>query len=159
MENSTFKLNKGDNAPQFQLTDSVGKNFSFSEALKEGSSLLFIFCHGTGCDVCMRQLPEIEENLARFEDRGLRPVVITDKPVDYNRELKEDLGLSFSILSDDGTVAEQYGVVENDKIKTAMLIVDRHGMIDWTYVGQCEPNPDWPTLEYIFRHMVMAKGV
>jgi peroxiredoxin len=35
-----LKLNKGDNAPQFQLTDSVGKNFSFSEAFKEGSSLL-----------------------------------------------------------------------------------------------------------------------
>jgi peroxiredoxin len=159
MENSTFKLNKGDNTPEFRLTDTEGKNFSLSEALKEGSSLFFIFCHGMGCDVCASRLPEIQENLARFEDRGLRPVVITDKPLDYNKELKEHLGLGFSILSDDGTVAEQYGVVENDKIKTTMMIVDRHGMIDWIYVGQCEPNPDWPTLEYIFRHMVMAKGV
>src|SRR5438477_12908535 len=159
MENSTLKLNKGDNASEFQLKEADGNNFSLAEALKEGSSLFLIFCHGTDCDVCERHLPEIQENIGRFEDRGLRPVVITDKPVDYNKELKENLGLSFSILSDDGTVAEQFGVVENDRLKTTMVIVDRHGIIDWIYVGQCKPDPDWPTLDYIFRQMVMAKGV
>src|SRR5207253_10552299 len=105
------------------------------------------------------QLGEIQENLGRFEDRGLRVVAITGKTADHNKTFKKDLGLNFSVLSDDGTVAEQYGIIENDRTKPAMLIVDRHGMIDWIYVGECEPAADWPTLEYIFRHMVMAKGV
>jgi peroxiredoxin len=159
MENSTLKLNKGDNAPQFRLLEADGEYFSLPEALKEGSSLLLLFCHGTGCDACRRQLPEIQENLGRFEDRGIRPIVITEKPADYNKVFKQDLGLTLSVLSDDGTVAEQYGVVDNNEVKTAMLIVDRHGMIDWIYVGQCKPEADWPTLEYIFRHMVMTNVV
>jgi peroxiredoxin len=159
MENQTLRLSKGDRAPDFNLNDVDGNSYNLSEALKEGSSLLLIFCHGSGCTVCENGLKEMNDNAQRFEDRGLRLVAITGKPEDYNKELKQTAGLKFPVLSDDGTVAEQYGAVENLNINPTLIIVDRHGIVDWSYVGKCSPSPDWPTLEYIFRHMVMAKGV
>ena len=81
------------------------------------------------------------------------------KPLDYNQELKETLGLGFSVLADDGTVAERYGANIDGKLKPTLAIVDRHGTLGWLYVGECEPALDWPTPEYIFRHMVIARGV
>src|SRR4051812_6724809 len=104
MENQTAKLTNGDRAPEFNLTDVDGKQFSLSETLKEGSSLLLVFCHGVGCQTCEERLPELQQNWQRFEDRGIRLVAITGKPSDYNRELKQNLKLNFSILADDGTV-------------------------------------------------------
>jgi peroxiredoxin len=159
MENVTLKLNKGDNAPDFKLQQADGQELSLSDALKEGSSILLLFCHGMGCEVCVRQLKEYEDNLGRFEDRGIRPLIITSRSKEDNEKFKKEVGLSIPVLSDDATVADRYGAIENDRLKPTMMLVDRHGMLDWIYVGECEPNSDWPTMEYIFRHMVMAKGV
>jgi peroxiredoxin len=159
MENSTAKLNQGDSAPEFSLTEAGGDQFSLASALDEGSSLLLVFAHGSDCGVCQQQLKEFQDNIEKFEDRGIRPVVITPRPIDYNQELKELAGLDLFVLSDDGTVAERYGVVEQNSVRTTLMLVDRHGTISWIYGGACQPSMDWPTLEYIFRHMVIARGV
>lgn len=159
MENQTLKLSTGDKAPDFKLRDVEGKEFSLAKALTEGSSLLLVFGHGQGCNVCERQLREFQDNLEKFEDRGIRVIAITNNGADNDREFKERTGVTFGLLSDDGTVAEHYGVIEDGQVQPTLVIVDRHGQISWLYGGACGDNPDWPTLEYIFRHMVIARGV
>jgi thioredoxin-dependent peroxiredoxin len=159
MENATLKLNRGDDAPEFSLKQAGGDNFSLVASLEQGSSVLLVFTHGQDCAVCSKQLVEFQENLAKFEDRGMRVVAITPKPDDFNLELKENLKITFPVLSDDGTVADRYGVVAEGEINPTEIIVDYHGTISWIYTGQCGDTPDWPTLEYIWRHMVIARGV
>ncbi|MEW6737047.1 MAG: peroxiredoxin family protein [Acidobacteriota bacterium] len=159
MENETSRLNLGDRAPAFQLAQSDGKTFSLTDALTAGSSLLLIFCHGSSCTICQQQLSELQTYQQRFEDRGIRPIIITTDRVAENRHWQKAMGLSFPVLSDDSTVTEEYGVLEDAGIKPTLIIVDRHGTIGWIYVGNCTPNRDWPTPEYIFRHMVIARGV
>src|ERR1051326_1779447 len=142
MENQTLKLNRGDRAPQFTLTEAGGEPFSLADAVKEGSSLLLIFYHGADCQVCEKQLGEIQENLPRFEDRGIRPVAISRLAGD-KLAIKEHVAPGIQILADDGTVAEQYGLIDDGDFTPTLMIVDRHGVLGWIYGCQCQPTLDW----------------
>ena len=88
---------------------------------------------------CNSELRSIQDNLAKLEEVGIRPVAISvDSPED-SRKLSEQAGYTFPFLSDPkAEVARRYDLVHagagingEDIARPAEFLVDSSGVVRW----------------------------
>ena len=106
----------GDVAPDFELSDTHGSPVRLSELRGESVMLVFVPAAFTG--KCTGEVCELSENLAEFNDAGVRVLGITCDPTPAQREWQESEGLQFDLLSDfwpHGEVARAYGVFNEQR--------------------------------------------
>ena len=134
-------------ATDFTLPDSSGNMVSLADELRENEQVVLVFYYGSGCGVCMAQLSEIENDRARYEEKGVQVIAIA---------LQNELGASTSakisaarypILAGDKVVAQAYGVfedlsdgfdVEFGSATPSVFIINKDQEIVWGEISQIE---------------------
>lgn len=100
----------GDVAPSFSLADENGQPVQLAELLAKGPVVL-TFYRGGWCAYCKMDLGAMQEAANEIRALGASIVSISPQTTTNNRKSKNDIGLSFSILSDvNGEVSNTYGL-------------------------------------------------
>lgn len=104
-------LKKGDQVPDFILTDATGKTVSIAEELSTGPVIL-TFYRGGWCPYCNLELKAYQRELGTIKDAGATLIAISPETPDASLSTKEKNELDFIVLSDESnTVAEKFDLV------------------------------------------------
>ncbi len=129
-------------APDFSLSDEVGKMVRLADRLGTGPVLL-LFYRGDWCSYCNAQLAAYAVRHDELESLGAAVLAISvDRPADA-ASLKTKLQFPFPVLSDpDHAVIDMYAGLEPQVRqgiaigKPATYVLDSGGRIQWSYVGE-----------------------
>ena len=106
-----LKLNVGDIAPAFTLTNQTGEPVSLKEVLKSHQAVI-IFYRGAWCPYCNLQLAQLQASLENIHEANGQLLAISPQTPDASLSLAEKNNLKFEVLSDVGNrVARQYTTV------------------------------------------------
>ena len=100
---SILKLQVGDKAAGFSLSNAIGQTVKLSELLKE-SKVVLTFYRGSWCPYCNLQLAHYQKSLATIKALGAQLVAISPQTPDESLNVKEKNGLDFEVLSDNGNI-------------------------------------------------------
>ncbi|WP_395638493.1 peroxiredoxin [Pseudolysinimonas sp.] len=130
------RLDAGELAPDFTLTDQHGKPFTLSST--RGSKTIVYFYGEAGTPACTSQACDFRDNMAVFEQAGYRVVGISRDEPEANAGFAADENLPQVILSDPtrevhgmyGTFGEKqlYGRTVTGVIR-ATFVLDEEGRI------------------------------
>ena len=108
---SVLKLQLGDQAPDFSLSNAVGETITLSKLLEQGSVVL-TFYRGTWCPYCNLQLNQYQQILPDIASLRAQLVAISPQTPNESLNMQEKNQLGFEVLSDNGNiVARQYTTV------------------------------------------------
>ncbi|WP_037358536.1 thioredoxin-dependent thiol peroxidase [Amycolatopsis orientalis] len=130
------RLAVGDEAPEFTLPDSTGKNVSLSDF--RGQAVVVYFYPAAGTPGCTKQACDFRDNLAELNDAGYQVLGISpDKPEKLAKFVEAEK-LTFPLLSDvDKTVLTEWGAFGEKKnygrivqgVIRSTFVVDAEGKI------------------------------
>jgi peroxiredoxin len=93
----------------------------------KGKPMLLEFW-ATWCPPCRKSIPHLNEIYAKFKDRGLAVVGVTDESEMVIRKFEKEVPMDYPVATDTGgRLGEKLGV---SSIPTAFL-VDKDGKITW----------------------------
>ena len=130
----------GERAPDFTLPDESGAPIALAALLSPTSvpggpaskGVLLVFSMYAGCRACNSEYRGIQQHLADFSLRGVRPVVISVDPPDVSRALSQEAGYTFTFLSDPSlTVIRRYDVANGEEARPAEFLIDSSGTVRW----------------------------
>ncbi len=102
------RLETGDKAPAFTLTDQDGAKVSLSSF--KGRKVIVYFYPKDDTPGCTKEACQFNENLASFSDAGVDVIGISPDRAEAHVRFRTKYGLSFSLLSDpEKKVMESYG--------------------------------------------------
>ncbi len=108
---TVLKLNVGDKAPDFTLSNAVNERVDLYEVLKE-ERVVLTFYRGTWCPYCNLMLAQYQSILNEIEEAGATLIAISPQTPDQSLTIKEKNELEFEVLSDNGNiVARQFTTV------------------------------------------------
>lgn len=116
LQESTFELKRGDQAPDFSLPDAYGKNFSFAEVKGAEGTLVVFACNH--CPFVVHLADQLGEMAKELAAKGVKTVVINSNdlvnyPQDGPEPMKEfarERGWDFPyVLDESQEVAKAYG--------------------------------------------------
>lgn len=96
-------------APDFTLTDTSGQPVHLADL--KGKNVVLYFSEGAGCQACLYQMADIEQNGSKFADANVTvlPIVMNTK-----EQILADMaanGVKTPFLLDDGKVSSAYGTL------------------------------------------------
>lgn len=110
-----------------QKLPSSALNFVGTKPEMEGKPLLLEFW-ATWCPPCRTSIPHLNEIHAKFKDRGLQVVGVTDEPNAAIKKFQKDVPMDYAVATDTGgRLNEKMGV---SSIPTAFLI-STSGEVVW----------------------------
>ena len=92
------KLEPGDKAPAFTLTDADGKKVSLSSF--KGSKVIIYFYPRDDTPGCTKEACQFNDNLTAFEKAGVPVIGISPDPAASHVRFRDKYGLGFTLLSD-----------------------------------------------------------
>ena len=92
------KLEPGDKAPAFTLTDADGKKVSLSSF--KGSKVIVYFYPRDDTPGCTKEACQFNDNLSGFEKAGVPVIGISPDPAASHLRFRDKYGLGFTLLSD-----------------------------------------------------------
>lgn len=105
----------------------ISVNFLKASPELEGKPLLLEFW-ATWCPPCRESIPHLNELYAKFKDRGLEIVWVTDEPNAVIRKFQKDVPMDYPTATDTGgRLSEKMGV---SGIPSAFL-ANKDGVIVW----------------------------
>lgn len=127
----TTRLEVGDKAPSFSLTDADGKTVSLADY--RGRKLIVYFYPAASTPGCTKQACDFRDNLRDLNTAGLDVVGISpDKPA-MLAKFRDAEKLTFPLLSDpDRTVLEKWGAYGEKKMygKTVQGVIRSTFLVD-----------------------------
>ena len=106
-----LKVNVGDKAPDFLLSNAINETVTLSDLLEKGKVVL-TFYRGTWCPYCNLQLAHYQSVLEELHALGAQLVAVSPQTPDESLNIKEKNALKFEVLSDNGNiVANHYTTV------------------------------------------------
>lgn len=143
----------GEKAPDFTLpADSWDNEVSLEGVRKEGPVVLF-FYPGDWSRVCTDQMGQLQAEMGRFEEKGVKVLAISADSPWSHRAFSEDRGIEFPLLSDlNKRVIEAYGVKhEAGFAERAYFVIDREGVVR---ARQVEATPsDQPEVDAVLQDL------
>ncbi len=101
----------GDKAPNFTLTNALGKPVELYDYLKKGKVILTWY-RGGWCPYCNLTLNQLQEELPIFNANGANLIALTPELPDKSTSTTEKHDLEFEVLSDvSNKIAKSYGIV------------------------------------------------
>lgn len=137
-------LGPGTLAPSFSLHSTPDQSISLSDF--RGSPVILAFYPADWSPVCGDQMVLYNELLPEFGRYGAQLFGISVDGAWCHLAFSKDRMLRFPLLSDfepKGAVARVYGAYrEQDGVsERALFVIDREGMIRWSYVSPIGVNP------------------
>ncbi|WP_033288440.1 thioredoxin-dependent thiol peroxidase [Amycolatopsis jejuensis] len=130
------RLSPGDDAPDFTLPDSTGKNVSLSDF--RGKTVVVYFYPAAGTPGCTKQACDFRDNLAEFNNAGYQVLGISPDKPEKLAKFAEAEQLTFPLLSDPDKKAltewsafgekKNYGRTYQGVIRST-FVVDQDGKI------------------------------
>ena len=100
---SVLKLNIGDKAPDFKLSNAINRSVSLYEILKD-SRVVLTFYRGTWCPYCNLVLNQYQAILPEIKEAGATLIAISPQTPDESLNMQEKNALQFEVLSDNGNL-------------------------------------------------------
>lgn len=100
------KVNIGEKAPDFTLSNAVGDPLHLYEKLKS-SKIVLVFYRGSWCPYCNIALKHYQSALQDIEKLGATLIAVSAQTPDQSLSLKEKNELDFEVLSDNGQLVAQ----------------------------------------------------
>ena len=128
----------GDPAPDLTLPDTHGTPVTLTGL--RGTPVPLVFFPFAFSGICGTELCELRDNLAAFDDAGVRLLGVSCDPVHTLRAWQEVEGFGFDLLSDfwpHGAAAQAYGVFRetNGAAGRGSFLVDASGTVRWAVVN------------------------
>ncbi len=102
------KLQKGENAPVFELQNQNGQVFSFKGPLARPAIIYFF--PAAGSPGCTKEAADFQDHIEEFNAAGYEIIGISPDPVERLKDFQEAHELTFDLLSDpDMKVHKLYG--------------------------------------------------
>ena len=101
-----LKLQVGEKAPDFSLSNAVDKTIKLSTLLQKGKVVL-VFYRGTWCPYCNLQLEHYQKSLNAIHNLGAVLVAISPQTPDESLNIQEKNELKFEVLSDNGNIVSR----------------------------------------------------
>ena len=103
-------VNVGDIAPDFTLTDTMGRHHTLSEATAI-QPVVLVFYRGDWCPYCQIQLHQLGNHESAFQNKKALVLAISPQKHELNIAFAEKRGVPFPILWDEGqNVIETWGL-------------------------------------------------
>jgi mycoredoxin-dependent peroxiredoxin len=129
----------GDVAPDFELRSQHGEPTQLSD-FRGSKSVVVVFYPFAFSGTCTKELCEIRDDLARFQNDSVQVLAVSCDSVQTLRAFAEREGYDFPLLSDfwpHGAVARSYGVF-NEKVGVAVrgsFLIDPEGVVRWSVIN------------------------
>ncbi len=120
----------GENAPDFMLKDSNGRDWKLSE--QRGKIVVLLFYPGDNTPVCTKQMCSVRDNWKDYAKTGAEVVGISTDSTKSHRNFADKYDLPLTLLSDEsGEVIEKYGVKSwlPGRSARAVVVVDKAGVV------------------------------
>ena len=130
-------LKVGDKAPAFTLKDAAGNDVSLAGLVAKGKVALVFYRSADWCPFCIGQLKELEANLAALKQAGVQVVGMSYDSVEVLARSAPKHGLTFTLLSDEGSKTIDAFGIRNQEAKgkgmgvphPAIFVLDQKGII------------------------------
>ncbi|MGH7638865.1 MAG: redoxin domain-containing protein [Gemmatimonadaceae bacterium] len=137
-------LQPGREAPDFSLPDEQGRQVPLRGF--RGRAVVLAFYPGDWSPVCGDQLALYNELVPDFRDMGAELLGISVDSTWSHAAYAKSRNLHFPLLSDfqpRGAVSRRYGAFrdEDGTCQRALFVVDRAGVIAWSYLSPIDVNP------------------
>lgn len=128
----------GTPAPGLTLPDTHGTPVTLREL--RGTPVAVVFFPFAFSGLCTGELCELRDNIAAFDDVGVRLLAVSCDPAFTLRAWSEQQGFSFDLLSDfwpHGAAARAYGVFDEatGHALRGSFLVDAEGVLRWSVVN------------------------
>ncbi len=135
----------GTPAPDLTLPDTHGTPVTLSEL--RGGPVAVVFFPFAFSGICTGELCELRDNIAAFDEVGVRLLAVSCDPMFTLRAWSEQEGCTFDLLSDfwpHGAAARAYGVFDEatGHALRGSFLVDADGVLRWSVVhprGRARP--------------------
>lgn len=131
----------GDAFPDVSLPTSTGTTF-VSADLRGRSAALYLFYRGDWCPFCRTELSVMNEYYEAIRAAGVELFAVSVDAPAVSEALRQRLDVPFTFLSDvDGSLLDKIGIRHvgghsgEDISYPAQVLVDRSGIIRWTFRG------------------------
>ena len=160
-------LNVGDQAPDFTLTNTFGKEIKLSEAVKKGKVVLNFF-RGGWCPYCYLELRALQKKYSLIKEGGAQIISVTPDNIDECKRTISRNQLQFDILSDKGNkVAEKYRLISKpeERDHNSLLDIGLEHAIDSGDISYQLPVPgifvidEWMTVRFAYQDPDYKKRV
>jgi peroxiredoxin len=106
-------LNEGDEIPQINLPNAVGKTINLNSMLKDGP-VVISFYRGAWCPYCNLELKALQNALPEIKSLDAQLIAISPNAPDNSISSIEKHGLEFEVLTDAGNkIAKEFRLVFN----------------------------------------------
>ena len=128
----------GEPAPDFASVDTHGTPVRLADV--RGTPVVLVFVPFAFSGTCTGELCAIRDDIALFDDAGVRLLVVSCDATFSLRAWQEQEGYTFDLLSDfwpHGEIARAYGVFDDEQglaIRGSFLI-DADGVLRWALVN------------------------
>ncbi len=128
----------GEAAPDFSLPDLTSQAVTLSSFRRQKVLLLDFWA--TWCGPCKMAMPGLQTLQQEFKDRGFEIISVNQgEAADQVRSFIGRKKYSFHVVLDkDQAVGNKYGV----RAIPTLVVVDKHGLIQWLHVGYSEDTAE-----------------
>lgn len=148
-------VSEGDKAPDFTVSLANGDitEFTLSDVLEDEAPVVLAFFPGAFTSVCSHEMETFQDRLESISDAGATLYGVSiDSPFALN-EFREELSLSFGLLSDTNrTLVNAYGVATDfddigvyDLAQRAVFVIDDSWTVTYAWIAKnpgIEPDYD-----------------
>ncbi|HXH69498.1 MAG TPA: peroxiredoxin [Pyrinomonadaceae bacterium] len=120
----------GDDAPDFALKDSDGRDWKLSD--RRGKTVVLLFYPGDNTPVCTKQLCSVRDNWADYAATGTEVVGISTDSAASHKDFAAEHNLPLTLLADEsGAVVEKYNVKSwlPRRAARAVVVIGKDGKI------------------------------
>ncbi|HSL75060.1 MAG TPA: peroxiredoxin [Ilumatobacteraceae bacterium] len=128
-----MSLAVGDQAPEFSLPGTGGRDYSLSEY--RGQPVVLVFYPGDDTPVCTKQLNSYNDDLAQFSEMNAQVLGISAQDVSSHDAFAGKHGFDFPLLADtDKAVAALYGTLGPIGFpRRSVFIIDADGVVRYAH--------------------------
>jgi len=135
----------GTRAPELTLPDTHGTPVELAQL--RGAPVAVVFFPFAFSGICTGELCELRDNIAAFDEAGVRLLAVSCDPMFTLRAWSEQEGYTFDLLSDfwpHGAAARAFGVFDEatGHALRGSFLLDADGVVRWSVVnprGQARP--------------------
>jgi thioredoxin-dependent peroxiredoxin len=131
------KLQVGDLAPDFTLSNQAGAEVSLTECLAKTDAVLYFYPKDNTA-VCTDEACAFRDRYDIFKNAGAEVIGISSDSVESHRQFASENQLPFHLLSDvDGVIRKRYGVPTAFGLPGRVTyIIDRQGIVRHIFFSQ-----------------------